>query len=479
MAEFSTTEKTHRTSAYFPLTIIGIGLFWYYHSAFIGHIDNNPGLLVIHYGSICISFLLASIKPIALWMKTQLSKTPLLVLAYLLYMSRITVLFGPPFPFSIIAVSLSSAAYALLTCSWLEYALAVVLPKKGDSDYLFVSLASSFCALWTITLFTTSGLMYEPLSLLSCGISCAIHCLLFSSRPRTDPNASISESGRRNKSAMKHDYGMYVIIVIFGLLYGFRQYGDSLSGSLAVNTIPSFVGTLSGALLMLALSTLANNRKREGRYLLLINMIPVVSAIALMAFAFDVISVELGQFIFSLSHMLFFTFMYVFILRTTRRLLSPIRAFAFISLLELIFEAGILIGVLLFGLTIEHPDALKLVLLLILAIVVASATLISRRHALSLSMEKGESETSINHSIGKICEKISSDYGLSKRESEVLFYLVQGWTQNKIAEDLFIAPSTVKVHVKRIYERIGIHSKTQLLDLYHQELIDSEFGTMR
>lgn len=49
---------------------------------------------------------------------------------------------------------------------------------------------------------------------------------------------------------------------------------------------------------------------------------------------------------------------------------------------------------------------------------------------------------------------------LSKREGEVFECLQQGLTNRQIATMLFIAESTVKVHVQRIYEKLGVHSRT-------------------
>lgn len=52
---------------------------------------------------------------------------------------------------------------------------------------------------------------------------------------------------------------------------------------------------------------------------------------------------------------------------------------------------------------------------------------------------------------------------LSEREREVLWHLSAGRSNREIAEQLIIAPSTVKSHVRAIYGKLGVTSRTQAL----------------
>jgi DNA-binding NarL/FixJ family response regulator len=51
---------------------------------------------------------------------------------------------------------------------------------------------------------------------------------------------------------------------------------------------------------------------------------------------------------------------------------------------------------------------------------------------------------------------------LSPREREVLGHLQRGLTNRQIADALFIAESTVKVHAHRIYDKLGVRSRTAI-----------------
>lgn len=51
------------------------------------------------------------------------------------------------------------------------------------------------------------------------------------------------------------------------------------------------------------------------------------------------------------------------------------------------------------------------------------------------------------------------DFYLSKREIEVLDQLSQGLDYNKISENLFISPSTVRKHIENIYRKLQVNNK--------------------
>jgi len=51
---------------------------------------------------------------------------------------------------------------------------------------------------------------------------------------------------------------------------------------------------------------------------------------------------------------------------------------------------------------------------------------------------------------------------LSMREHDVYELILQGRSNKEIARTLFISESTTKVHVRHIYEKLGVHTRAEL-----------------
>ena len=66
-------------------------------------------------------------------------------------------------------------------------------------------------------------------------------------------------------------------------------------------------------------------------------------------------------------------------------------------------------------------------------------------------------------------DNIASRYGLSRRESEVLRELIKGKTYRSIGEDLFVSLDTIKSHVKSIYRKTGLKSRSELFGKLRME----------
>ena len=65
-------------------------------------------------------------------------------------------------------------------------------------------------------------------------------------------------------------------------------------------------------------------------------------------------------------------------------------------------------------------------------------------------------------------KQMGKQFLLSDREVEVLALYALGWTQKRVAEELYISPSTAHAHIKRIYAKTGLHSRQEILDFMDQ-----------
>jgi len=66
-------------------------------------------------------------------------------------------------------------------------------------------------------------------------------------------------------------------------------------------------------------------------------------------------------------------------------------------------------------------------------------------------------------SIFSAMKKTENTYGLTKRETEILNYLVDGKTVNEIARITFTSPQTVQTHVKNIYNKVQVNTRSGLV----------------
>lgn len=60
--------------------------------------------------------------------------------------------------------------------------------------------------------------------------------------------------------------------------------------------------------------------------------------------------------------------------------------------------------------------------------------------------------------------QVREQYGLTKRETEVLSFLAEGRSSSYIAGELCLSDNTVRSYVKNIYQKLDVHSKQDLID---------------
>ena len=61
------------------------------------------------------------------------------------------------------------------------------------------------------------------------------------------------------------------------------------------------------------------------------------------------------------------------------------------------------------------------------------------------------------------------EFDLSERETEVALLIAQGRSKAYIAGALCLSENTVRTHSRRIYGKLDVHNKQELLDLVRGE----------
>ncbi|MBM7000048.1 hypothetical protein I3I95_07930 [bacterium] len=69
----------------------------------------------------------------------------------------------------------------------------------------------------------------------------------------------------------------------------------------------------------------------------------------------------------------------------------------------------------------------------------------------------------------RACQSIARRFDLSGREEDVLYYLSQGFSAQKICETLALSAGTVNSYSSSLYRKLGTHSKQAVIDLVNEE----------
>ena len=91
-----------------------------------------------------------------------------------------------------------------------------------------------------------------------------------------------------------------------------------------------------------------------------------------------------------------------------------------------------------------------------------------------LDMLKGHLSFRLYQSLKKLKEKrmdypdkdsLASQYGLTPREVEIVYLLLDGVSKSTICDQLYISPNTLKKHTLNIYKKLNIKSWRELFQL--------------
>ncbi len=72
------------------------------------------------------------------------------------------------------------------------------------------------------------------------------------------------------------------------------------------------------------------------------------------------------------------------------------------------------------------------------------------------------------------CREVAKEHGLSERETEIMILYSKGRSYARLQEELSISRGTVTTHLRHIYQKLGVHSKQEMLDLIEGRLPDGE-----
>lgn len=67
------------------------------------------------------------------------------------------------------------------------------------------------------------------------------------------------------------------------------------------------------------------------------------------------------------------------------------------------------------------------------------------------------------------CRRVAERYGLTERELEVMVLFAKGRTLPYVQKELYLSKSTVSTHRQHIYQKLGVHTSQEMIDLIQRE----------
>lgn len=130
-----------------------------------------------------------------------------------------------------------------------------------------------------------------------------------------------------------------------------------------------------------------------------------------------------------------------------------------------VYGVGRLAGIAFHSIVAPGPQAYEIyqiVVTVLLSVMLLVTAFQGRRRSTGTSLDGAQT---IAGKIDETCAYLARTHGLSPRETEVLGLLARGYSPVYTAEKLVISESTARTHANRIYRKLGIGTREELLAL--------------
>lgn len=391
----------------------------------------------------------------------------LMITGELLYLSQIFGYFDSSY-FPIFAASLLGVGGALLMLSW---AKAYSFLSKNDA---LLHTALSFCAAPIINLcieylpFQIEKTLIAVVLLIFSAIALEI---IFLTHKQTKIEDSIPQKAPWEdfSSLWKIICGALLCLMISGCSWG-TALGNAQFAGTSESLICKNIGYFLAGLVVFGV-LLFSSAKRRGISERFFNFIPVVGAALLLISWFLALIDQttthyMANFLVTFSMGLFYMFVW-----SSLAQLAGTKGRNAISLFG--FYLGIMLVVVLLCIALAFllVDAAEYLtpVAAVIYLVIFNFDFTKAPGA------KGVVKTPDENSFSLRLTTIGPRYHLSPREQEILPYLARGLSATYIADELCVSINTVKTHTRRIYEKLGIHSKDNLIALIGSTDADEMF----
>lgn len=264
--------------------------------------------------------------------------------------------------------------------------------------------------------------------------------------------------------------GLYGCTLLFGIVFGFAlAFGQ-------VGNAPTY-SLVSPAVLVLAfLGTLLAGVHDKEDVLFNLAALLVVAGLACMPLGMT-FQIALGNALLDTSTACFTVLIWTVVVAVSRRSIFAVlpTLCIFNALQTLGVEVGAVAGHGLDTLAAIQPSTTIAIVMAALVGFVSFLWLAFRRFSFTETTSRlaqlttdedirGQSVLA-DQSIDEACDKIAADAGLTNRETEIFALLARGRNGAYIQEKYVISRNTTKTHIRRIYAKLDVHSRQEIIDL--------------
>lgn len=232
----------------------------------------------------------------------------------------------------------------------------------------------------------------------------------------------------------------------------------------------SLYGSLAACAIMTLLCLMTGTTTREPSPERLCHLLLPLGATALILtpFVTDLENQLVSALVYPINSLAFFFFdsltWFLAITIANHARTSPQQSVAFFRLC-----CAIAMSLGLLGAPTEHSFPAQVAFLAALASYLLALALTSSHLSPNSDARKSaQSNSDLQEALEKKVGLLADEKGLSPREREVFSYIARGHGSPYIAKELTVSNETVKTHVKRIYRKLGVGSREELLALIEQ-----------
>lgn len=256
------------------------------------------------------------------------------------------------------------------------------------------------------------------------------------------------------------------------IMLGFMKSGASSGNS---------VSLLAAVIVLIALGAMAFCLERVDMRALFVSAVVCLSAALLLEPVIGLLGAGISRTLADTATILFEIFIWVVAVALVRASHNaPLRAASARFATVIGHTCGTVLAVAATGLTLMFPEAVQTAAFALLFVYIILLIVFSRNvpnpdqaseSAASTERAEPPATSTPAHDLTywtAPCELLADEHALTPRETEVLIQLAQGRDLAFMENKFVLSRNTVKMHVRNVYAKLGVHSKQEVIDLVDQ-----------